>query len=82
LVESRLYDAPYPNGGSIFSWRKRGKTGVEDQIDPDVAVSIRNLEKKYFTSIFRSERNSVTAIADLTLDIPKMGIFVLLGSNG
>lgn len=36
----------------------------------------------FTTSIIRPKRNTVTAVHDLTLDIPKYGIFVLLGSNG
>ena len=46
-----------------------------------MAISIHNLNKT-FTSPWYNKKEDVTAIADLTLDIPKTGIFVLLGSNG
>ncbi|KAI0069551.1 P-loop containing nucleoside triphosphate hydrolase protein, partial [Panus rudis PR-1116 ss-1] len=69
---------------SRWFWRKR-KINNEDDIPPvpeDVAISIRNLGKDFNTSLFRRNKKVVTAISDLTLDIPKYGIFVLLGSNG
>ncbi|KAG1725891.1 uncharacterized protein EDB91DRAFT_1086964 [Suillus paluster] len=50
---------------------------------PDgVAISIRNLGKTFSPSMFHREKRPVAAIVDLSLDIPKSGIFVLLGSNG
>jgi len=53
------------------------------QSHPDgVAISIRNLGKTFALPMFHREKAPVTAIADLSLDIPKSGIFVLLGSNG
>ncbi|KAF9067262.1 P-loop containing nucleoside triphosphate hydrolase protein [Rhodocollybia butyracea] len=51
-------------------------------LPPDVAISIENLNKTFNTALFRSKKGLVTAVADLTLTIPKYGIFVLLGSNG
>jgi len=50
-------------------------------IPDNVAISVRNLKKTFGASLFNS-KSVVTAISDLTLDIPKSGIFVLLGSNG
>ena len=49
---------------------------------PNVAISIKDLNKSFHTSVFRRKKGLVTAITDLTLDIPKTGIFVLLGPNG
>jgi ABC-type uncharacterized transport system ATPase subunit len=50
---------------------------------PDgVAISVRNLGKTFSPSMFHREKQPVTAIANLSLNIPKSGIFVLLGSNG
>ena len=51
------------------------------QLPEDVAISIRGLTKTYKTSRF-SSKGDVTAVSNLSLDIPKTGIFVLLGSNG
>lgn len=48
----------------------------------DVAISVRNLRKTYDSPWWRWGNEEVIAIDDLTLDIPKYGIFVLLGSNG
>ena len=49
---------------------------------PDVAISIKHLGKDFRTSRLGRRKNVVTAVEDLSLDIPKTGIFVLLGSNG
>ncbi|KAH7886313.1 hypothetical protein F5I97DRAFT_2027968 [Phlebopus sp. FC_14] len=81
LLENRLYDAREPSP-RFWSFLRRRK-----QIDPpphpaDAAISVRNLHKTFKPSMFRREKGPITAIADLTLDIPKSGIFVLLGSNG
>ena len=47
----------------------------------DAVISIQGLNKIYqSSSLFK--KKEVTAISDLSLDIPKTGIFVLLGSNG
>src|ERR1700722_6916796 len=85
-LENRIYDAHYPTDAPILSWRHKRKRPVREDADPDmppdVAISIRNLEKNFVTSILHPKRGVVTALADLTLDIPKFGIFVLLGSNG
>ncbi|KAK0217586.1 hypothetical protein EDD85DRAFT_990713 [Armillaria nabsnona] len=74
LLERRLYDA-----------RNVSKPRDDEEkhsIPNDVAVSIKNLGKTFSTSLLRPTKNVVTAVNDLTLDIPKHGIFVLLGSNG
>lgn len=51
-------------------------------ISENVAISVKNLGKTFKTSWLRPKKGLVTAVSDLTLDIPKYGIFVLLGSNG
>ena len=80
LLERRLYDAHDPSKNSWAFWKTR-----KDEVltmSPEIAISIRNLKKAFKTSIFRRSKGLVTAISDLTLDIPKFGIFVLLGANG
>ncbi|EIW87313.1 P-loop containing nucleoside triphosphate hydrolase protein [Coniophora puteana RWD-64-598 SS2] len=81
LWERRLYDARNPK---LSLWaRLRGRKKEEAPPHPDgVAISIRNLSKVFPASMFKREKGSVTAVSDLSLDIPKSGIFVLLGSNG
>lgn len=61
-------------------WQKRQRPD-ELSIPDNVAISIRNLNKTFKTSLLKPKA-VVTAISDLSLDIPKSGIFVLLGSNG
>lgn len=56
--------------------------GMTAAVPPGIAISIRNLGKDFQSSIFRRKQGLVTAVADLSLDIPKHGIFVLLGANG
>ena len=79
LLERKLYDVSDPSARSWMFW-KRQKVG-NLSLPANVAISVRNLKKEFKTSIFTS-KSIVTAISDLTLDIPKSGIFVLLGSNG
>lgn len=81
-----MYGARNPSSGSSSRrfWRKK-QTASEDgtqEISPGVAISIKNLGKDFRTSMFKKGGGLVTAVADLSLEIPKTGIFVLLGSNG
>jgi ABC-type multidrug transport system ATPase subunit len=65
-------------------WRccgKRTKPETPRAIDPTLAVSVQGLGKT-FNSFFNRKSKQVTAIADLTINVPRSGIFVLLGSNG
>ncbi|KAF5385138.1 hypothetical protein D9615_001087 [Tricholomella constricta] len=79
LLERWLYDVADPSGRSWKFWQKRRHEILT--IPEDVAISVRNLNKTFKTPWF-SRKAAVTAIADLSFDIPKSGIFVLLGSNG
>ena len=82
--ESRLYDARNPSTRrwwSCFRRQKSPEDGVP-AIAPGIAISIRNLGKDFNTSFFRGDKGTVTAVSDLSLEIPKYGIYVLLGSNG
>ena len=83
LLERRLYDAHEAKKSSWAFWRKRtpaDETSIT--CPPDTAIYIKNLEKTFSTSLWGRKKGVVTAISDLTLRIPKFGIFVLLGSNG
>lgn len=91
LLERRIYDAQNPTIYSWSRWRKSKYDSLSDAhastetystLPPGTAISIRNLEKTFRTSFFHRKARLVTAIAELSLDIPKYGIFVLLGSNG
>ena len=57
-------------------------TNSVSPVPPGTAISIRNLNKTFSSSWWSWKKQSVVAIEDLSLDIPKSGIFVLLGSNG
>ncbi|KIM45099.1 hypothetical protein M413DRAFT_65825 [Hebeloma cylindrosporum] len=83
LLERRLYDAKilrHESGGSWAFWRKKILLRTPP-IPEYAAISIRNLTKVYKTSKL-SSRGDITAVTNLNLDVPKTGIFVLLGSNG
>ncbi|KAH8094651.1 P-loop containing nucleoside triphosphate hydrolase protein [Cristinia sonorae] len=86
LLERRLYDARNPSTkrSAWKFWRKKSVDTEENahQVPPGVAISIRNLGKDFQTSTFKTKKGLVTAISDLSLDIPTHGIYVLLGSNG
>jgi ATP-binding cassette subfamily A (ABC1) protein 3 len=81
LLESRLYDAREPSTGFWSCCRRKKKKELPPH-PSGAAISIRNLRKTFSSSMFRREKGPVTAIGDLSVDIPKSGIFVLLGSNG
>ena len=80
LLERRLYDARNPStsrGWRFWSKRQHAEETGANAIPPEAAISIRHLGKE-----FDGKGGHVTAISDLSLDIPKSGIYVLLGSNG
>ena len=91
LLESKLYDA-HAQTKTTISWRRlwarRENSRITDQefvqsLPPaDTAISIRNLNKTFTSPWWKRKNEDVVAIADLSMDIPKHGIFVLLGSNG
>ncbi|KAH8119799.1 P-loop containing nucleoside triphosphate hydrolase protein [Phellopilus nigrolimitatus] len=81
FIERRLYNARQPSSSSKSSWLWSDDTNRS--LPPNTAISIRNLKKTFSARPWWSwRRQDITAIVDLTLDIPKFGIFVLLGSNG
>lgn len=83
LLERKLYDAREPTQHSWLCFGKRNKEVTSTaSIAPDTAISIRQLGKTFSTSTFRRAKGLVTAVSDLSIEIPKFGIFVLLGSNG
>ncbi|KAI0830875.1 P-loop containing nucleoside triphosphate hydrolase protein [Trametes gibbosa] len=85
MWERYLYDAHNPSDRSWWSRLRHRKTAAEDgvpSIAPGIAISIGNLGKDFKTSFFKRDKGLVTAVSDLSLEIPKTGIFVLLGSNG
>lgn len=84
LLERRLYDAREPNSRSLFFWKNRSAGGTAVSVAPPlpgIAISVNGLNKT-FKAPWISSKSDVVAISDLTFDIPKSGIFVLLGSNG
>ncbi|KAI1786805.1 hypothetical protein LXA43DRAFT_1184913 [Ganoderma leucocontextum] len=86
LWERRLYDARNPSTRSWWSRVSKRNHNVTEggvpPIGPDAAISIRNLGKDSGPSFFKGDKDVVTAVSDLSLEIPKFGIYVLLGSNG
>ncbi|KAF5332545.1 hypothetical protein D9611_005149 [Ephemerocybe angulata] len=81
LYERHLYDAKSNSSKPWYLfWKKSAPSAVQPPAD-DVAISVRHLNKVYRTSRWSSKGN-VTAVNDLSFDVPKTGIFVLLGSNG
>ncbi|KAI3622160.1 nod factor export atp-binding protein i [Moniliophthora roreri] len=80
LLENRLYDARNPSDASKrgrrwwpFSKAKRPTADEANTLPPDIAISIRNLEKTFNTSLFRPKKGLITAVSDLSLDIPNAG---------
>ncbi|KAH8835982.1 P-loop containing nucleoside triphosphate hydrolase protein [Flagelloscypha sp. PMI_526] len=87
LLERRLYDAHYATKGPswirrIFRRSTKSSPILPDSVPLDTAISIQSLKKTFNTSSLWKRNQKVTAIGDLTLNIPRGGIFVLLGSNG
>ncbi|KAF9235154.1 hypothetical protein BU15DRAFT_78325 [Melanogaster broomeanus] len=82
-ARSRQQHHAAPYSDSVHMLLERRMRKIELSPHPSgAAISIRNLCKTFSSSMFRREKGPVTAIADLSIDIPKFGIFVLLGSNG
>ncbi|KAF9535634.1 hypothetical protein CPB83DRAFT_878765 [Crepidotus variabilis] len=81
LWERSLYEAPIPGKRSSWKFWQKKSPYKAPPVPENVAISIRDLTKIYKTSRF-SSKGKVTAVSGLSLDIPKTGIFVLLGSNG
>lgn len=81
-----MYDAREPPSSRGWRFWKKKPIDIADQIPSempeDTAISIRHLNKTFQPNLFHHSQDAVTAISDLSLDIPKFGIFVLLGSNG
>ena len=80
LLERKLYDPPNPLGRTWYG-KKKANPAEGATMPPDTAISIQNLGKIFRPSLF-SRKEPVTAVVDLSFDVPKHGIFVLLGSNG
>lgn len=78
-----LYDAHEPRSSRpsfLRFWRSTSQSAVEEVENADCAISIRNLGKDFQQGFLR--KRPVTAIENLSLDVPRHGIFVILGSNG
>ncbi|VDB86266.1 unnamed protein product [Peniophora sp. CBMAI 1063] len=89
LLERRLYDARNPPSERQSRWRfgRRHSSTMNIEAtpvipDPNTAISVRNLRKTFSPPFFRKSRGDVVAVDDLSFEVPKHGIFVLLGSNG
>ncbi|KAF7307603.1 hypothetical protein MIND_00555500 [Mycena indigotica] len=81
VLERRLYDPREPSASRSWKCWGRRRRG-ELQMPVDVAVSVQGLGKTFNTSMFNRKGGAVTAIEELSFDVPQKGIFVLLGSNG
>lgn len=79
-MERHYYDARLPGQSRLWIFGI-GKKSRGSPLPENTAISIKNLKKIYRSPRF-SRKKDVIAIEDLSLDIPKTGIFVLLGSNG
>jgi len=78
-LERWLYGVSNP---SNEGWWKKAPSMTEGSPSDHIAITLRSIRKTFNTSIFKRKSRDVVAIADLTLDIPAYGIFVLLGANG
>ncbi|TFK42171.1 hypothetical protein BDQ12DRAFT_677739 [Crucibulum laeve] len=81
LLERSLYSVPDYAKKSWWSFKKK-RAKCMTSVPDDVAVSLQNVGKTFQTSRFGRKTGLVTAIENLTIDIPNHGIFVLLGPNG
>ena len=80
LLERRLYEPSNPLGRTWYG-RKKANPAEGATMPPDTAISVQNLGKDFKPPLF-SRKQFVSAVEDLSFDVPKNGIFVLLGSNG
>jgi hypothetical protein len=82
VLERWLYDARLPSQGPFWKFWGRPILTTDVILPDNVAISVRNLRKVYRTSKWPWSKGRVQAIDNLSFDIPKSGIFGLLGSNG
>jgi ABC-type glutathione transport system ATPase component len=80
LLEQKIFEVPSRHKSWWMFWKKAHDADAQP-IDNKLAISVKNLNKTFRTSWF-PKRKTVVAVDDLSLEIPKTGIFVLLGSNG
>ena len=80
VLECKLYDPPNLLDRTWYG-KKKPNPAEGATMPPNTAISVQNLGKDFKPLLF-SRKEPVTAIADLSFDVPKNGIFVLLGSNG
>lgn len=76
-----MYGVTNPSNSDFWLWSHKTKLSTGTTAS-DTSISLRGVRKVFNTSIFSRKSHEVVAIADLTLDIPSFGIFVLLGPNG
>ncbi|KAH7105549.1 P-loop containing nucleoside triphosphate hydrolase protein [Auriculariales sp. MPI-PUGE-AT-0066] len=77
LWEHYLYDAHEPKQRRWTLWGRKSQLNPPTSatpVDKSMAISVRNLRKAY-------SRN-VVAVDDLSFDVPRGSLFVLLGANG
>lgn len=85
-LESRIYGVRPPDFVNLWSRmfrRSRRQADSVTELDPNTAIKLEHLSKTYRTKtlgLFGGK--TVTAIEDLSFDVPKGEIFCLLGRNG
>jgi ATP-binding cassette subfamily A (ABC1) protein 3 len=82
--ERSRYGAKNPKRGkSWFPWRSTKDEG-QPTVSEGTAIEVRNLSKTFEAPGFWpfTPARKVTAIEDLSMTIPRHGIFVILGANG
>ena len=70
-----MYDAKPATGGGWFSCCRRRSKTAELVLGSQIAIEVKNLSKKFN----QGKKKEVVAIDDLSLSIPKNGVYVVLG---
>lgn len=86
VFEHTVYEVPDWTRPGGWRWGKRANENLNEKenhkLPADTAISIRHLRKTFKPPFWHLGNDEVTAVDDLSLDIKKGGIYVLLGSNG
>ncbi|KAL1409650.1 hypothetical protein Q8F55_003646 [Vanrija albida] len=81
-LERRIYDS-HSTRKSRWGIFGRKKTAEAEPLPSDVAVRLSHISKTYDTRWYNiGRKKGVVAIEDLSFDVPRGGVFCLLGRNG
>lgn len=82
-LERKIYDSHSARKSRWGIFGRKKKTEAAEALPSEVAVRISHISKTYDTRWYNiGRKKGVVAIEDLSFDVPRGGVFCLLGRNG